>query len=116
MKQHQQVVVQGYFYKKRTSKILTAWRNITAAIKKGRIRARCGKYFNDKSTQIQNHYNNELSNLNEILEKLENDIKKEIDERKALAKIYDEAMTKGVDVFIRETGVLVGFDSSSKIS
>jgi len=52
--------------------------------------------------------------LSEILEKLEADIKNEIDERRALSKIYDEAMNKGVDVFIKETGVLVGFDSSSK--
>ncbi len=89
---------------------------MTAAIKKGRIRARCGKYFSDKYTQVQNQYNNELSLLSEKLEKLEADIKGEIDERRALTKLYDEAMTKGVDVFIRETGVLVGFDSSSKFS
>lgn len=96
------------------SKTIGAWRNITAAIKKGRIRARSGKNFNDKYAIVQNTYNIELSGLSEILEKLESDIKNEIEERKALTKIYDQAMNKGVDVFIKETGVLVGFDSSSK--
>jgi len=108
-------IVEGYFIKKRNANIINAWRNITSAIKKGRIRARCGKYFNDKYGQLQKVYNNEISNLNEILEKLELDIKNEIDERKALTKIYDNAMNKGVDVFIKETGVMVGFDTSSKI-
>ena len=41
-------------------------------------------------------------------------VKKEIGERKALSKLYDEAMNKGVDVFLKETNNFVTY-SSSKI-
>ena len=44
---------------------------------------------------------------------MDNDIKKEIAERRALSKLYDDAMNKGVDVFLRETNNFVSLSSSN---
>jgi hypothetical protein len=51
--------------------------------------------------------------MSEILQSLEIDIKKEINERRALAKLYDMNMNKGMEVFIKETNEIIDFNSSS---
>ena len=47
-----------------------------------------------------------------VLESLEKDIQKEINERKSLAKLYDISLKKGIEAFLRETNYIINFDSS----
>ena len=47
-----------------------------------------------------------------VLESLEKDIQKEINERKSLAKLYDLSLKKGVEAFLRETNYIIDFDAS----
>ena len=41
------------------------------------------------------------------------DIKKEIEERRALSKLYDLSLKKGIEEFLRETNYIVDFNSSN---
>ncbi len=53
-----------------------------------------------------------MNKLRLVLENLEKDIQKEINERKTLAKLYDLSLKKGVEAFLRETNYIIDFDSS----
>ena len=54
----------------------------------------------------------EMIKLRMVLENLEKDIQKEINERKSLAKLYDLSLKKGVEAFLRETNYIIDFDAS----
>ena len=53
-----------------------------------------------------------MMKLRLVLESLEKDIQKEINERKSLAKLYDLSLKKGVEAFLRETNYIIDFDAS----
>jgi hypothetical protein len=109
------IIVDKFVNVKKRRNIFNSWRNITNSMSKGRIKMKYGKIFNDKYTELQSGYLGEIRKLEEILQSLEIDIKRERDERRALAKLYDENMNKGVEVFVKETNAIVDFNSSSKI-
>ena len=54
----------------------------------------------------------EMIKLKKVLENLEKDIQKEINERKNLAQLYDLSLKKGVEAFLRETNYIIDFDAS----
>ena len=68
--------------------------------------------FLEESKKVQEESEGELSKLRLILENLEKDIQKEINERKGLAKLYDLSLKKGVEAFLRETNYIIDFDAS----
>lgn len=115
MKMKENIIVDKYFSSKRKRSIFNSWRNITNAMSKGRIKLKYNKIFNEKYNEIQSVYMTDIRKLEEILQKLDIDIKKEIEERRALSKLYDINMNKGVEVFVKETNALLDFNSSSKI-
>ena len=113
-KMRNKMIIQNFTLAKKKRKILNSWRNITNALSKGKIKLKYANIFNEKYTDLQSGYMNEIKRLADILQNLELDIRKEIDESKALAKLYDTNMNKGVEVFIKETNAIVDFNSSSK--
>ena len=107
------MLVQNYFPLKRLKSIINSWRNLTHLIIKSKIKAEYAVKFNESYLITQEKYEKEVKRLNQILEIMDNDIKKEIAERRALSKLYDDAMNKGVDVFLRETNNFVSLSSSN---
>lgn len=107
------IIVEKHFKCKKKRNIFNSWRNITNSLSKGRIKMKYSKIFNEKYDNLQSGYMNDIKKLEEILQRLEIDIKKEMDERKALAKLYDTNMNKGVEVFIKETNAIIDFNSSN---
>jgi hypothetical protein len=113
-KMKSKIIADNFLLTKKKRKILNSWRNITNALTKGRIKLKYANIFDEKYTQLQSGYVDEIKRLTEILQNLEVDIRKEIDERRALAKLYDQHMNRGVEVFVKETNAFVDFNSSSK--
>ena len=66
----------------------------------------------EDSKKIEEESQGEMAKLRLILENLEKDIQKEINERKNLAKLYDLSLKKGVEAFLRETNYIIDFDAS----
>ena len=92
--------------------IFNSWRNITNSFKKTKIKLINNNKFLEDSKKIEQESEEELGNLKLILENIEKDIQKEINERKSLAKLYDLSLKKGVEAFLRETNYIIDFDSS----
>jgi hypothetical protein len=92
--------------------IFNSWRNITNAFKKNKLKLMNNQKFLEESKKVEEESEGELSKLRLILENLEKDIQKEINERKGLAKLYDLSLKKGVEAFLRETNYIVDFDAS----
>ena len=92
--------------------IFNSWRNITNSFKKTKLKLMNNNKFLEDSAKIKQEGEGELEKLKLILESLENDIQKEINERKSLAKLYDLSLKKGVEAFLRETNYIIDFDSS----
>ena len=92
--------------------IFNSWRNITNAFKKNKLKLMNNQKFLEESKKVEEESEGELSKLRLILENLEKDIQKEINERKGLAKLYDLSLKKGVEAFLRETNYIIDFDSS----
>ena len=92
--------------------IFNSWRNITNSFKKTKIKLINNNKFLEDSKKIEQESEEELGNLKLILENIEKDIQKEINERKSLAKLYDLSLKKGVEAFLRETNHIIDFDSS----
>ena len=92
--------------------IFNSWRNITNSFKKTKIKLINNNKFLEDSKKIEQESEEELGNLKLILENIEKDIQKEINERKSLAKLYDMSLKKGVEAFLRETNYIIDFDSS----
>ena len=92
--------------------IFNSWRNITNSFKKTQIKLKNNNKFLEQSKKIEQEGKEELTKLKLVLESIEKDIQKEINERKSLAKLYDLSLKKGVEAFLRETNYIIDFDSS----
>ena len=92
--------------------IFNSWRNITNSFKKTKLKLINNNQFLEQSKKIEMENGDELVKLKMILDSLEKDIQKEINERKSLAKLYDISLKKGVEAFLRETNYIIDFDSS----
>ena len=109
-KKHNNIMKEMAFRKKFS--IFNTWRNITNSFKKTKLKLINNNQFLEESKKVQQECDNELLQLKFILESLEKDIQKEINERKSLAKLYDISLKKGVEAFLRETNYIIDFDSS----
>ena len=109
-KKHNNIFKELTFRKKFS--IFNSWRNITNSFKKTKLKLVNNNQFLEESKKIQQECDNELLQLKLLLESLEKDIQKEINERKSLAKLYDLSLKKGVEAFLRETNYIIDFDSS----
>ena len=107
---HNNLLIELAFRKKYL--IFNSWRNITNSFKKTKIKLINNNKFLEDSKKIEQESEEELGNLKLILENIEKDIQKEINERKSLAKLYDLSLKKGVEAFLRETNYIIDFDSS----
>jgi hypothetical protein len=92
--------------------IFNSWRNITNSFKKTKLKLISNQHFLEESKKITESNEDEMNKLKMILESLEKDIQKEINERKSLAKLYDLSLKKGVEAFLRETNYIIDFDAS----
>ena len=92
--------------------IFNSWRNITNSFKKTKLRLISDQQFTEESKKIRQTGDEEMLKLRMVLESLEKDIQKEINERKSLAKLYDLSLKKGVEAFLRETNYIIDFDAS----
>jgi hypothetical protein len=104
-------ILNEFNFRKKYS-IFNSWRNITNAFKKNKLKLMNNQKFLEESKKVQEESEGELSKLRLILENLEKDIQKEINERKGLAKLYDLSLKKGVEAFLRETNYIIDFDAS----
>jgi len=92
--------------------IFNSWRNITNSFKKNKLKLINNQKFLEESKKIKDECEGEMNRLKLVLENLEKDIQKEINERKTLAKLYDLSLKKGVEAFLRETNYIIDFDAS----
>ena len=92
--------------------IFNSWRNITNSFRKTKLKLINNQHFLDESKKITQSNEKEMIKLRMILESLEKDIQKEINERKSLAKLYDLSLKKGVEAFLRETNYIIDFNAS----
>ena len=92
--------------------IFNSWRNITNSFKKNKLKLINNQKFLEESKKIKEECEGEMNRLKLVLENLEKDIQKEINERKTLAKLYDLSLKKGVEAFLRETNYIIDFDTS----
>lgn len=91
--------------------IFNSWRNITNSYRKTKLKLISNQHFLDESKNISESNEKETMKLRMVLESLEKDIQKEINERKSLAKLYDLSLKKGVEAFLRETNYIIDFDA-----
>ncbi len=92
--------------------IFNSWRNITNSFKKNKLKLINNQKFLEESKKVREECDGEINQLKIVLESIEKDIQKEINERKSLAKLYDLSLKKGVEAFLRETNYIIDFDSS----
>lgn len=102
----------NYFNNRRKYLIFNSWRNITNSFRKTKLKLINNQHFLDESKKINQSNEEEMMKLRLVLESLEKDIQKEINERKSLAKLYDLSLKKGVEAFLRETNYIIDFDAS----
>ena len=102
----------NYFNNRRKYLIFNSWRNITNSFRKTKLKLINNQNFLDESKKINQSNEEEMMKLRLVLESLEKDIQKEINERKSLAKLYDLSLKKGVEAFLRETNYIIDFDAS----
>lgn len=102
----------NYFNNRRKYLIFNSWRNITNSFRKTKLKLINNQHFLDESKKINQSNEEEMLKLRMVLESLERDIQKEINERKSLAKLYDLSLKKGVEAFLRETNYIIDFDAS----
>ena len=102
----------NYANNRRKYLIFNSWRNITNSYKKTKLKLINNQHFLDESKKINQENEEEMMKLRMVLESLEKDIQKEINERKSLAKLYDLSLKKGVEAFLRETNYIIDFDAS----
>ena len=102
----------NYMNFRRKYLIFNSWRNITNSFRKTKLKLISNQHFLDESKKISQSNEEEMMKLRMVLESLEKDIQKEINERKSLAKLYDLSLKKGVEAFHRETNYIIDFDAS----
>ena len=95
--------IMNHFYFRKKYLIFNSWRNITNSFKKTKLKLINNQHFLEESKKITKSNEDEMLKLRMVLESLEKDIQKEINERKSLAKLYDLSLKKGVG-----TGKIVG--------
>ena len=105
-------VIMNELYLRKKYLIFNSWRNITSSFKKNKLRLLNNQKFLEESKKVDEECQGELNQLKIVLESLEKDIQKEINERKSLAKLYDLSLKKGVEAFLRETNYIIDFDAS----
>lgn len=101
---------------KRKNLIFNSWRNLACSYKKQKLKLNEQQNTLAQIQIIQKNYDCEMEKLKAVLESLQKDIQKEIDERNSLAKLYDLSLKKGVEKFLQETNYIVDFDSSGVIT
>ena len=104
--------IMNHFYFRKKYLIFNSWRNITNSFKKTKLKLINNQHFLEESKKITKSNEDEMLKLRMVLESLEKDIQKEINERKSLAKLYDLSLKKGVEAFLRETNYIIDFNSS----
>ena len=104
--------IMNELYLRKKYLIFNSWRNITSSFKKNKLRLLNNQKFLEESKKVDEECQGELNQLKIVLESLEKDIQKEINERKSLAKLYDLSLKKGVEAFLRETNYIIDFDAS----
>ena len=102
----------NYMNFRRKYLIFNSWRNIANSFRKTKLKLISNQHFLDESKKISQSNEEEMMKLRMVLESLEKDIQKEINERKSLAKLYDLSLKKGVEAFLRETNYIIDFDAS----
>ena len=105
-------IITEFLQNKKKNLIFNSWRNIANSYKKTKLRLISDQHFSEESKKIRQDNDEEMVKLKMILESLEKDIQKEINERKSLAKLYDLSLKKGVEAFLRETNYIIDFDAS----
>ena len=111
LKEKQNNILNEFAFKKKYL-IFNSWRNITNSFKKNKLKLINNQKFLEESKKIKEECEGEMNRLKLVLENLEKDIQKEINERKTLAKLYDLSLKKGVEAFLRETNYIIDFDAS----
>ena len=104
--------IMNHFYFRKKYLIFNSWRNITNSFKKTKLKLINNQHFLEESKKITKSNEDEMLKLRMVLESLEKDIQKEINERKSLAKLYDLSLKKGVEAFLRETNYIIDFNAS----
>ena len=102
----------NHFDFRRKYLIFNSWRNITNSFKKTKLKLINNQHFLEESKKLTQANEEEMIKLRLVLESLEKDIQKEINERKSLAKLYDLSLKKGVEAFLRETNYIVDYNAS----
>lgn len=105
-------IISTFLFNKKRLLVFNSWRNLANSLLKGKIKVKYNEVYNKQYTQANLEFEQEMTRLKGILENLEIDIKKEMEERRALSKLYDLSMKKGVEAFLKETNYMVGFNSS----
>ena len=105
-------VIMNELYLRKKYLIFNSWRNITSSFKKNKLKLLNNQKFLEESKKVDEECQGELNQLKIVLESLEKDIQKEVNERKSLAKLYDLSLKKGVEAFLRETNYIIDFDAS----
>ena len=80
--------IMNHFNFRKKYLIFNSWRNITNSFKKTNLKLINNQHFLEESKKITKSNEDEMLKLRMVLESLEKDIQKEINERKALAKLY----------------------------
>ena len=106
-------IITEFLNNKKKNLIFNSWRNVTNSMQKNKIKLKYGDANREKLNEMNNNFNDEMSKLKLVLENLQLDIKKEIEERRALSKLYDLSLKKGIEEFLRETNYIVDFNSSN---
>jgi hypothetical protein len=106
-------IITEFLQNKKKNLIFNSWRNVTNSMQKNKIKLKYGDANREKLNEMNNNFNDEMSKLKLVLENLQLDIKKEIEERRALSKLYDLSLKKGIEEFLRETNYIVDFNSSN---
>ncbi len=104
--------IMNHFYFRKKYLIFNSWRNIANSFTKTKLKLINNQHFLEESKKITQNNEDEMLKLRMVLESLEKDIQKEINERKSLAKLYDLSLKKGVEAFLRETNYIIDFNAS----
>lgn len=107
------LMLENYLKRQKKFLIFNSWRNITNSFAKNKLRMINNKNFLERSQKITQESEEEINKLKAVLESIQIDIQKEINERKNLSKLYDLSLKKGVEAFLRETNYVVDIDSSN---
>ena len=106
-------IITDFLLNRRKNLIFNSWRNIINSQQKAKIRLKYSEQYHNKYEQMKKDFNEEMEKLKNVLENLQIDIQKEIEERKALSKLYDLSLKKGVEAFLRETNYIVDLNTDN---